>query len=63
MTRTMENPWMPSTKTIKGIAIVGGGVIDASWAAYYLARKFDVVGTLSDRTLECLFHYPGPCGM
>jgi 3-hydroxyacyl-CoA dehydrogenase len=51
---------MPSTKAITRIAIVGSGVIGASWAAYYLARSFDVVATLSDRSLECLFHDPGP---
>jgi 3-hydroxyacyl-CoA dehydrogenase len=27
------------------IAIVGTGVIGASWAAYYLARGFEVVAT------------------
>ena len=54
---------MPSTKTIKRIAIVGGSVIGASWAAYHLACKRNVVGKLSDRTLECLFYYPGPCGI
>jgi glycine/D-amino acid oxidase-like deaminating enzyme len=27
------------------VAIVGTGVIGASWAAYYLARGFDVVAT------------------
>src|SRR2546421_3246129 len=32
-------------KPIRRIAIVGTGVIGASWAAYYLARGFDVVAT------------------
>jgi len=32
-------------KQIQNIAIVGTGVIGASWAAYYLSRGFDVVAT------------------
>ena len=36
---------MSYTKPIKKIAIVGTGVIGASWAAQYLARGFDVVAT------------------
>ncbi len=32
-------------KPIRRIAIVGTGVIGASWAAQYLARGFDVVAT------------------
>jgi len=36
---------MSSGKQIRQIAIVGTGVIGASWAAYYLARGFDVVAT------------------
>jgi len=36
---------MSSSKPIQNIAIVGTGVIGASWAAYYLARGFDVVAT------------------
>ena len=36
---------MSSNETIHRIAIVGTGVIGASWAAYYLARGFDVVAT------------------
>jgi len=36
---------MSSTEAIQRIAIVGTGVIGASWAAYYLARGFDVVAT------------------
>src|SRR5579863_3023632 len=36
---------MPYDKPIRRIAIVGTGVIGASWAAEYLARGFDVVAT------------------
>ena len=36
---------MSFSKPIKCIAIVGTGVIGASWAANYLARGFDVVAT------------------
>jgi len=36
---------MSSNLTVNRIAIVGTGVIGASWAAYYLARGFDVVAT------------------
>ena len=36
---------MPSEKPIRRIAIVGTGVIGASWAAEYLAHGFDVVAT------------------
>ena len=36
---------MSSTKPIRRIAIVGTGVIGASWAAEYLAHGFDVVAT------------------
>jgi carnitine 3-dehydrogenase len=36
---------MTYDKPISRIAIVGTGVIGASWAAYYLARGFDVVAT------------------
>src|SRR5262245_35516253 len=38
MTRTKENLRMSSAGAIQRIAIVGTGVIGASWAAYYLAR-------------------------
>jgi 3-hydroxyacyl-CoA dehydrogenase len=34
---------MPLNKAIERIAIVGTGVIGASWAAYYLSRGFDVI--------------------
>jgi len=36
---------MSSNQPLHRIAIVGTGVIGASWAAYYLARGFDVVAT------------------
>jgi carnitine 3-dehydrogenase len=36
---------MSSNQSVRRIAIVGTGVIGASWAAYYLARGFDVVAT------------------
>src|SRR5262252_1819397 len=36
---------MSVNKPIRRIAIVGTGVIGASWAAYYLSRGFDVVAT------------------
>jgi 3-hydroxyacyl-CoA dehydrogenase len=36
---------MPFNKPIRRIAIVGTGVIGASWAAQYLARGFDVIAT------------------
>jgi 3-hydroxyacyl-CoA dehydrogenase len=36
---------MSSDKAIRSIAIVGTGVIGASWAAEFLARGFDVVAT------------------
>jgi 3-hydroxyacyl-CoA dehydrogenase len=36
---------MSYNKSIRRIAIVGTGVIGASWAAQYLARGFDVVAT------------------
>src|SRR5215813_4061886 len=36
---------MTDNKPIRRIAVVGTGVIGASWAAEYLARGFDVVAT------------------
>jgi 3-hydroxyacyl-CoA dehydrogenase/DNA-binding beta-propeller fold protein YncE len=36
---------MSSGKPVRRIAIVGTGVIGASWAAQYLARGFDVIAT------------------
>jgi carnitine 3-dehydrogenase len=40
-----ENQTMSYEKPIRRIAIVGTGVIGASWAAQYLARGFDVIAT------------------
>ena len=37
---------MSYNKPIRRIAIVGTGVIGASWAAEYLARGFEVVATI-----------------
>jgi carnitine 3-dehydrogenase len=36
---------MSLDRPVRRIAVVGAGVIGASWAAYYLARGFDVVAT------------------
>src|SRR5258708_4287122 len=36
---------MPFNKPVRRVAIVGTGVIGASWSAFYLARGFDVVAT------------------
>ena len=36
---------MPLNQPVHQIAILGTGVIGASWAAYYLARGIDVVAT------------------
>ena len=36
---------MANTKSIRNVAIVGSGVIGASWAALYLARGLNVVAT------------------
>jgi carnitine 3-dehydrogenase len=36
---------MSIDKPVRRIAVVGTGVIGASWSAYYLARGFDVVAT------------------
>src|SRR6185312_13859468 len=36
---------MTVKKSVRRIAVVGTGVIGASWAAQYLARGFDVVAT------------------
>jgi 3-hydroxyacyl-CoA dehydrogenase len=33
-------------KPVRRVAVVGTGVIGASWAAQYLARGFDVVATV-----------------
>jgi 3-hydroxyacyl-CoA dehydrogenase len=36
---------MPWDKPVRRIAIVGTGVIRASWAAQYLAHGFEVIAT------------------
>src|ERR1700754_2525820 len=36
---------MSQAKPIRRIAVVGTGVIGASWSAFYLSRGFDVVAT------------------
>jgi 3-hydroxyacyl-CoA dehydrogenase len=49
---------MSFTKPVHRIAIVGTGVIGASWAALYLARGFDVVATDPGPNAEAnLRHY------
>src|SRR6267378_6142204 len=40
-----RNQAMSLNKPVRRIAIVGTGVIGASWAAQYLARGFDVIAT------------------
>src|SRR5213078_3868023 len=44
-TEAERKTFMSINKTIHRIAIVGTGVIGASWAAQYLARDFDVIAT------------------
>jgi carnitine 3-dehydrogenase len=49
---------MPFDKEVRRIAIVGTGVIGASWAALYLARGFDVIATDPALNAEAdLLHY------
>ena len=36
---------MANNGNIQNVTIVGTGVIGASWAAYYVARGFDVIAT------------------
>src|SRR3977135_3471613 len=43
---------MTINKPIRRIAVVGTGVIGASWAAFYLSRGFDVVATDPAPTAE-----------
>jgi 3-hydroxyacyl-CoA dehydrogenase len=45
MLESKELAKMSLNQPVQRIAIVGTGVIGASWAAYYLARGFDVVAT------------------
>ena len=42
---------MSFSKPVRRIAIVGTGVIGASWAAQYLARGFKVIAT---DPIQCL---------
>src|SRR3954468_5358795 len=44
-TKAERKTFMSFDKAIHRIAIVGTGVIGASWAAQYLARGFDVIAT------------------
>jgi 3-hydroxyacyl-CoA dehydrogenase len=49
---------MPFDKEVRRIAIVGTGVIGASWAALYLARGLDVIATDPAPNAEAdLLHY------
>lgn len=43
---------MSLNKQVRRIAIIGTGVIGASWAAQYLARGFDVIATNPDSNAE-----------
>src|SRR4051812_23944205 len=43
---------MSPTRPVRRIAIIGTGVIGASWAAEYLARGFDVIATDPAPTAE-----------
>src|SRR6185369_16611770 len=47
---------MSYNKPIQRIAIVGTGVIGASWAAQYLARGFDVIATDPAPNAEANLH-------
>ena len=54
---------MSSNQPVHRIAIVGTGVIGASWAAYYLARGFDVVATDPGAQAEAnLRKFASACG-
>jgi 3-hydroxyacyl-CoA dehydrogenase len=43
--KSQEKHIMSLNKPVRRIAIVGTGVIGASWAAQYLASGFDVIAT------------------
>ena len=43
---------MSLNKQVRRIAIIGTGVIGASWAAQYLARAFDVIATNPNANAE-----------
>src|ERR1700749_2888765 len=51
-----EEALMSFAKPIRRIAIVGTGVIGASWAAQYLARGFDVIATDPAPNAEANLH-------
>jgi carnitine 3-dehydrogenase len=51
-----ETSDMSTSKPVRRIAIVGTGVIGASWAAYYLSRGFDVVATDPAADAEAALH-------
>jgi 3-hydroxyacyl-CoA dehydrogenase len=42
---TARNIAIKRESQIRNVAIVGTGLIGASWAAQYLARGFDVIAT------------------
>jgi carnitine 3-dehydrogenase len=44
---------MSLNKQVRRIAIIGTGVIGASWAAQYLARGFDVIATNPNPNAGC----------
>ena len=39
-------------KVVRRVAIVGAGAVGASWAAFYLARGYDVIATDPDSGAE-----------
>jgi 3-hydroxyacyl-CoA dehydrogenase len=43
---------MASDRPIRRVAIVGTGAVGARWAAFYLARGFDVIATDPERGAE-----------
>ena len=47
---------MSIEKTVRRIAVVGTGVIGASWTAYYLSRGFDIVATDPAANAEVNLH-------
>jgi carnitine 3-dehydrogenase len=46
---------MAKNEEIQNVAIVGTGVIGASWTAYYLSRGFSVVATDPRRMRRLVF--------
>src|SRR3984885_9200510 len=43
--KNTKEDYMAKNNEIRNVAIVGTGVIGASWATYYLSRGFNVVAT------------------